>query len=179
MAPQGSGGIGVTVFVVVGSVGLAILVVSLLFGDLLDGLFEAAHFDLGDGLLSTPVIGAFMAAFGFAGALLLRGLETSPVVATGGAVGAGVVMGSGTIWLLRMLVNMPTDATPRTADLVGSLATVVTRIPEDGYGEVLLTASGQRTKLNAKAEGEIAAGTTVVVVQVASSTSVIVAESGF
>ena len=166
-------------FVIIGGLGLAIVVVSLLFGDLLDGVFEFAHFDVADGWLSTPVLGAFLAAFGFAGALLLRGLEMSVLGASAGGLVAGVTLGGITMTLVRALMNMPTDPTPRTGDLVGKLATVVTRIPEGGLGEVALTASGQRMKLSARSDTPIANGTTVVVVDVTSPTSVVVTESGF
>ena len=168
-----------TAFVVIGALGLGIVVVSLLFGDVLDGLFESANFDVADGWLSTPVLGAFLAAFGFGGALLLRGLELSPLAASGGGLLAGLLLGGVTLTLVRALMNMPTDPTPRTSDLVGKLATVVTRIPDDGLGEVALTASGQRIKLSARADVPIANGTTVVVVDVTSPTSVVVTESGF
>ena len=168
-----------TAFVIIGALGLAIVVISLLFGDILDGVFEFANFDVADGWLSTPVLGAFLAAFGFAGALLLRGMELSVLGATAGGLVAGGALGGVTLTLVRALMNMPTDPTPRTSDLVGKLATVVTRIPEDGLGEVALTASGQRMKLSARADAPIANGTTVVVVDVTSPTSVVVTESGF
>ena len=166
-------------FVVIGGVGVALVVISLLFGDLLDGVFEFAHFELSDGLFSTPVIGAFLAAFGFGAALLSGPVQLSPAWATAGGLAAGVTLGGATLGLVRALMNMPTDPTPRTSDLVGSLGTVVTRIPADGLGEIAVTAAGQRLKLNARADGPVPAGTTVVVVNVTSSTSVIVAESGF
>jgi membrane-bound ClpP family serine protease len=166
-------------FLIIGGVGLAIVVVSLLFGDFLDGMFESPHFDVVDGWLSTPVIGAFLAAFGFGGALLLRGPELSLAWATTGGLAAGVTLGGVTVALVRVLMNMPTDPTPRTRDLVGSLGTVVTRIPEHGLGEIAVTAAGQRLKLSARADAPIASGTTVVVVDVTSPTSVVVTESGF
>lgn len=167
------------VFVIIGALGLAIVVASLLFGDLLDGMFEFANFDVDGGWLSTPVLGAFLTAFGFAGALLLRGPQLSLPAASAGGLAAGVALGGVTLTLVRALMNMPTDPTPRTSDLVGKIATVVTRIPEDGLGEVALTASGQRMKLSARADTPIASGTTVVVVDVTSPTSVVVTESGF
>lgn len=164
---------------IIGALGLALVVISLLFGDVLDGMFEFANFDVADGWLSTPVLGAFLAAFGFAGALLLRGTAMSWLGAGAGGLVAGTALGGVTLVLVRALMNMPTDPTPRTTDLVGTLATVVTRIPEGGLGEVALTASGQRMKLSARSDAPIANGTTVVVVDVTSPTSVVVTESGF
>ena len=166
-------------FVIIGAVGVGLVVVSLLFGDFLDGIFDFDLGDVGDGIVSTPVIGAFLAAFGAGGALLLQAAETSLPNAIAGGVGSGVVLGGATFGLVRALMQMPTDATPRTSDLVGSIATVVTRIPDDGLGEITLVSAGQKIKLSARADGPIANGSSVVVVDVTSPTSVIVTESGF
>ena len=166
-------------FVIIGAVGVGIVVVSLLFGDFLDGVFEFEHFDVGDGVLSTPVIGAFLAAFGAAGALVFQASGTTLLQAVLGGLGSGVVLGGATWGLVRALMNMPTDATPRTSDLVGSIATVVTRIPEGGLGEISVVSAGQRVKLSARADRPIANGSSVVVVDVTSPTSVIVTESDF
>jgi hypothetical protein len=50
----------------------------------------------------------------------------------------------------------------------------VTRIPDAGLGEVSLVHLGQRMKLNARADGAIPAGTSVVVTAVTSASSVMV-----
>lgn len=167
------------VFIIVGAVGVAIVIVSVLFGDFLDGVLEFEHFEVGDGLLSTPVIGAALAAFGAGGALLLRGLELSMLGAVAGGVAAGVVLGGVTLVMLRSLMHMPTDATPRTADLVGSMGRVITRIPPEGLGEITLVAGGQRVKLSARSEAPLPSGASVIVVDVLSPTSVVVTESDF
>lgn len=167
------------VFVIVGAVGVALVVVSVLFGDFLDGVLEFEHFEVGDGLLSTPVIGAALAAFGAGGALLLRGLELSMLGAVAGGAVSGVVLGGVTLALLRTLMHMPTDATPRTADLVGSLGRVITRIPPEGLGEITVVSGGQRMKLSARSDAPVASGASVIVVDVLSPTSVVVTESEF
>jgi len=169
----------VEAFVIIGGVGVAIVVLSLFIGDFLDGVLDFEHSGVGDGVLSTPVVGAFLAAFGAGGALLLRGLELSLAGSVLGGLAAGVVLGGVTLLVVRSLMSMPTDATPRSADLVGSMGTVVTRIPEGGLGEVSLVAAGQRLKLNARADGPIASGRPVIVVVVTSPTSVVVTESDF
>jgi membrane-bound ClpP family serine protease len=111
--------------------------------------------------------------------LLLRGLQFSVAGSLLGALAAGVILGGVTLVLVRSLMDMPTDATPRSADLVGSMGTVVTRIPEGGLGEISLVASGQRMKLNARAKGPIDSGRPIIVVDVTSPTSVVVTESEF
>ena len=168
-----------TAFVIIAAVGLGIVVVSLVLGDFLDGIFEFEHFDIADGLLSTPVVGAFLAAFGAVGALLLSGLDLSAPAATGGGLAAGVALGGITMGLVRTLMNTPTDPTPRSSDLVGTMGTVVTRIPEGGLGEISLVSSGQRLKVSARADAPIATGSSVIVVDVTSPTSVVVTESDF
>ena len=166
-------------FVIIGAVGLGIVVVSLVVGDFLDGVFDFEHFDVGDGLLSTPVIGAFLAAFGAGGALLLRGLELSVAGAVGGGLVAGVLLGGITMGMVRTLMPTPTDPTPRTSDLVGAMGTVVTRIPDGGLGEISLVSGGHRMKVSARADAAIPSGRPVIVVDVTSPTSVIVTESDF
>ena len=167
-----------TVFIIVGAVGVLLVVVALVFGDIFDGLFPDVSFGDNGGLFSTEVVGAFLSGFGLAGALILA--ETGAVaLATAGAVGAGGVLGAATYSFSRALIRMPTDATPRSSDLVGAIGTVVTRIPATGLGEVSVSSHGQRLKLSARADAPIAAGASIVVVDVTSSTSVVVTESGF
>src|SRR5688500_11548936 len=80
---------------------------------------------------------------------------------------------------VRALTRMPSPATPAPSELVGSLATVVTTIPNDAVGEIALTASESSLKVDAVAETSIPSGVTVVVVDEDSPTSVVVAAPGF
>lgn len=164
------------VLIVLGVVGTVLLVASLLLGDLLDGLLGGI--DLGGGVFSTEVLGAFLAAFGFGAALLDGPVGLPTGAALAGGAGAGVALGATALWLSRSLLRMHTDATPRAADVVGTLGRVVTRIPSSGLGEVSVVVAGARTKLAARATEPIAAGTEVVVVEVLSPTAVLVAEAG-
>ena len=81
--------------------------------------------------------------------------------------------------LTRALQGSEDQAEPATEEMVGSLGTVVIRIPDDGRGEVTITQPGQFRRVAAQAEAAISEGTTVVVVDVASPEAVVVAESGF
>lgn len=166
------------VFIVVGAVGFLLVVVALIFGDVLDGILPDVSLGDSGGLFSTEVLGAFAAGFGLAGALTLNATR-APLLATGAAVVAGGVLGAAAFTFSRAMMRMPTDATPRSTDLVGAMGTVVTRIPQAGLGEVSVAAHGQRLKLSARADGPIAAGVHIVVVDVTSPTSVVVTESEF
>lgn len=158
-------------FLVIGAVGLGLLIVALLFGEVVD-VFDV---DIGGGFLSGPVIGSFLAAFGFGGALAMYSADLG---VTGGALaglGGGVVVGGIAGVATRSLMSMPTDETLRTGDLVGSTATVVTPIPEGGFGEVNVSHLGQTLKYNARAREAIEVGTSVKVITILSSSALMVA----
>lgn len=85
-------------------------------------------------------------------------------------------MGAG--WLTyrfgRALMRDQTAVTPRTDDLLGTSGKVVTAIPADGYGEVLLRLAGQPLKCAARSTVPLARGAEVWVEAVPTGTSVVV-----
>ena len=159
-----------TAFLVIGGVGLLIVVLSLIFDD----MFES--FDLGSDLFSTPVIGSFLAAFGFAAALTMSATSVGTGPATVVGLGAGTALGWAALWISRSLMRMRTDEPVRLSDLVGKPAVVVSAIPSGGYGEVRIDHAGQPMKLNARIEsgGSAPIGGRMVVVSVNSASSVVV-----
>jgi membrane protein implicated in regulation of membrane protease activity len=164
-------------FLIIGGIGVAVLAVSLLIGDLL----HIGHPDM-DGPISLPAVAGFLGAFGFAGAIAARlAPEGTPaaLIATIAGVAAAVPMAWFATRLARAALNMRTDGTPTKADLVGTLGVVVMPIPEQGYGEVRVSLGGQPVKLNARAEHPIPRGARVFVIEAPSSTSVIVEETPF
>lgn len=165
-----------TVFIVVGVIGLLLLLSSLLVGDLLDSIVDAIDIDTG-GFLSGPAMGAFLATFGFGAALINYNTDWGKGASALGGIGSGVVVGGIVGLVTRALINTPTDPALRAADLLGARATVVTRIPPDGFGEVTLVRGGQFLKLSARADSGLREGTAVVVTSVLSSTAVVVAPS--
>jgi membrane protein implicated in regulation of membrane protease activity len=159
------------VFVVVGLLGAALLVLSLL----VDDVFEAIDGVLPDlGWLSGPTIGAFLAAFGLTGWVVEAGTDASTAVAVVAGLLGGIAFGWVTYRLARALIGMSTDATPTPTSLVGTAARVVTPVRADGVGEVLVTLAGQPAKMTATAAVDIPAGAKVVVVAVESPTKVVV-----
>jgi membrane protein implicated in regulation of membrane protease activity len=162
-----------TTFLVIGGVGVLVLALSLLIGD----LFHFGHPDAA-GPFSVPAVAGFIGAFGFAGAAVgaITGAEglLVPVV-------AGLVAALPTAWLAtrlaRLALNMRTDATPTQRDMVGTTGVVVTPITGNGFGEVRISLGGQPVKLSARADKPIALGARVFVVEATSPTSVIVEET--
>lgn len=93
-------------------------------------------------------------------------------MATVAGVAAGLVAAVLTWRFSRALMRDQTDATPRNEDLVGTSGSVVTAIPADGYGEVLLRMGGQLVKLSARSTVPVARGAEIWVEAALSSTSV-------
>ncbi|MFB7374155.1 hypothetical protein ACFC0D_30390 [Streptomyces sp. NPDC056222] len=158
-------------FLAFGIAGLVLLVLSLVF----DGILEGALDGFGgavDGFLSLPVIAGFVSMLGFTGAITLG----TTGLGVGAAVGAGVLAGVAVAWLTwrvsRGLMRHGTEPAPRGDDLAGTSGSVVTAIPADGYGEVLLFLGGQPMKFAAKAASPVPRGAEIWVETVLSPTSV-------
>lgn len=157
-------------FLVLGVVGLLVLLVSLVVGDLVDGVLDGIAGDW----FSTEVVGSFVAALGFGGAIGLQaGLPTPIAVVVG--LGAGVGFGSLGAWLTRLVRGGATDDTPTVDDTVGREGVVVSAIPGEGLGAVRIYLGGHTLTFNARAELELEAGTRVHVTGTLSPTAVSVA----
>ena len=185
----------IVTFLAIGGFALLLLVLSLLGGNHPHlGHLHVGHFHLhlghlhighahvgghdGGTELSMPVIAGFLGAFGFGGtiaATLAGGHGAAALVA---GVVIGLLAAVPTAFLAGRLVNaamnMATDATLTSADLVGASGVVVTPVPESGYGEVRLAIAGQQIKFNARADQPIGLGARVFVISVHTPTSVLV-----
>ncbi len=156
------------IFLTLGGVGIVLLLLMIVVGDHVDGLFDG----LGGGEWFTGAgIAGFVGAFGFVAAIVLgvTGSMTASVIA-GVIVGLGV--GAATTFLTIRLRSMGDKGGHRTESLVGTVGTVISDIPSDGYGEVSISAQGSLHKLNARSTVPIVQGTEVTVTDVLSPTSV-------
>lgn len=161
-----------TVLLIIGAVGIVLLLVALIVGDLLEGVLGVdaiAGFD--SDVFSTAGIAGLLGGFGFGGAL---GLAVSGQMWVGILVGAvvGMTLGWGAGRLTRLLRRQGSGAAPSTSSLVGAEALVLTAIPDQGYGQVRLRHGGHTMTLNAKAPVPLDAGMRVWVSGVLSATSV-------
>lgn len=163
------------VFLVIGGVGIALLVVALVLGDVIDGALGLNGIDaiaaLDSDLFSTAALAGLIGGVGFGGAL---GLALSGSVVVGVVV--GLIVGALLAWaagrLTGTLRRQGGGEAPRTAALVGTEAQVITAIPADGHGQIRLRQGGHTRTLNARAAGDIAAGERVWISAVLSATSV-------
>jgi membrane-bound ClpP family serine protease len=157
-------------FLIIGVIGLVVLAVSLVLGDILDGAFDALTGDV----FSSAVVGGFVAAFGFGGALM-EGIGTPTLVNVLVGAGAGVLAGWFTIWLTGLVRDGGSDGTLESQDALGRSGRVISHIPADGFGTVRVLIGGHTVQLNARSASEIAQGTEVHVTEVLSPTAVLVA----
>ncbi|MEZ5095698.1 MAG: hypothetical protein R2731_06020 [Nocardioides sp.] len=156
-----------TAFLVIGGVGVTLLLVSVVLGDVFDGVFELG----GSDLFSGAALAGFLGALGFGGALAYDATGSTGVgIAVG--VAAGLAIGLLVGWVMAKLRHDGDDASIRSSDLVWREGTVVSAIPTDGYGEVSVLVGGHLTKLNARAAEALPPGTPIVVTGVLSPTSV-------
>jgi membrane protein implicated in regulation of membrane protease activity len=162
-----------TTFLIIGGIGVAVLALSVVMGD----LFHFGHPDAA-GPFSVPAVAGFIGAFGFAGAAVsaVTGSSSALVPAA-----AGLVAAVPAAWfagrLARMAMNMRTDATPTQRDMIGTTGVIVTPITGNGFGEVRISLGGQPVKLSARSERPIPLGARVFVIEATSPTSVIVEET--
>jgi hypothetical protein len=154
-------------FLIIGVVGVVLLLASVVLGEVFDGIFDA----IGSDVISGASIAVFLGAFGFAGALIL-GATDNTGIAVGGGVVAGLAFGAGAGWFTAKLRQGGDESNVRTSSLSGRDAVVVSEIPDNGYGEVSVTVAGHITKLNARADGPMRAGTPVTITAVLSATAV-------
>ncbi|GAB2865219.1 hypothetical protein GCM10027074_35710 [Streptomyces deserti] len=160
-------------FLGLGIAGVVLLALSFVLDGVLEGLLDgvAVLDGIVDGLLSLPVIAGFLAMFGFSGAIAMGTTGLGPLGATVIGVPAGVLTGWFAYRLSRALMHDSSGAVPRDDDLIGASGSVVTAIPADGYGEVLVHLAGQPVKLSAKCPVAMARGAEIWVEQALSQSA--------
>lgn len=157
-----------TVYLVLGGVGIALLLISLLVGDHVNGVLDA----LGGGdWFSGSSLAAFLGALGFGGAIVLD-LTGSYTLATIAGVAFGLVLAAGVAWGFMQMRKTQDGGAPQSSGLVDKVGTVISDIPADGYGEIHVLQSGHILKLNARSAVPLPTGTQVTVVDVLSATAV-------
>lgn len=154
-----------TFFLITAALGFGLLLLGLVVDDFLEFM------DGDGGVLSAPVIGAFLGAFGIGGWAVanITGNVWLGLIAAGGA---GFVLGWVALRLSLSLIDMHTDATPTSNDYLGQIGRVVTPISGISSGEILIRMGGSPVKLIARADTDLALGTQVIVIEVLSTNAV-------
>lgn len=156
-------------FVTIGVIGLVIVLLSILLGDVIDGIFDLDM--MGGDLFSVAGLAAFLGAFGFGGVISLAVVDATWVAVVVGIV-AGILAAWGATSLTRWLKRSESSSTFRSHAMVGATARVITDIPAGGFGEVRIQGAGQSRKRAARSTVPIQAGTEVWVSGIVSPTAV-------
>jgi membrane protein implicated in regulation of membrane protease activity len=162
------------IYLAIGIGGTVLVAVSLLLGDIFEGLFGVGD---GGGAFSLPVLAGFMGCFGYAGAITASVANDNAAV-LGALVGVGVAI-PGALGISRLLNSLmrQTDETPTATDYVGTTGIVITAIPANKYGEVSIALGGHPRKVSALATTALPAGTKVTVIEAPSETLVVVVDA--
>ena len=158
-----------TFFVAIGVIGLVVVLLSILLGDVIDGVFDLDM--LGGDLFSVAGIAAFLGAFGFGGVISLALVNVTWIAVVVGIV-AGILAAWGATALTRWLKRSESHANFRSDALIGANARVITAIPAGGFGEVRVLGAGQSRKRAARSDIPVPAGTEVWISGIVSPTAV-------
>lgn len=160
-----------TAFLIMGAVGVILVLVALLFGDLIDGVFDLDVLD-GD-LFSLTSLAAFVGAFGFGAAIGLGLSGAMPIALLVGAA-TGLAATALAIWLTRFLRADDSATSFKTSSMIGYAGIVITAIPDAGYGEIRVSVGGHVRKLSARSSSPLPTGTEIWISEILSPTAVTV-----
>jgi membrane-bound ClpP family serine protease len=152
-------------FLIVGGLGLTLLVVSLVIGDVLD------HFEIGDGMLSGTALAVAFTVFGAAGAITV----TSGLDVVWAYVLAGVLAVLAYVAAALAVRSLAKSSDGVPASAVGLSGVATAAIGESG-GEVSLHGPGELERRLAFSDAPIAEGSRVRVVAHAGSRVKVVAD---
>ena len=170
-----------TVFLVIGGIGFAFLLVSLAVGDIFEMLGGSA--DLGDpgvdfGFLDSRVLAVFITAFGGFGAIAAQMGFGAPVSSFVGLLG-GVAFAAVVSVFGRFLIGQQASSSVSDHDLIGRTVQVTVTIKPGEVGQITAKIGDERVEKIARAKSgeEIKAGSIVTIDSIAGD-SVIVAPEG-
>jgi len=175
-----SGVSALVVFLGIAALGLLFLVVSLIFGELLDDFgFHGGDGGVdGHGIIDTRSLAVFVTAFGGFGAV---GIQAGLSVFASSLVGlaSGAVLGGAVALFGRFLYAQQSSSSLSATQLVGRTAQVTVTIPPGGVGQITCRVGEERVeKLARSREGdELKIGARVLVEEFVGD-SVIVSPAG-
>lgn len=163
-----------SIFLVCALAGGILLLVTVLVDDILGGALDAigVPVDLG-GLSLMPILLAFVSLFGVGGLMgvHLFKLDNGPASLLGAALGVAGSFAVGT--LFKVLQRSESPGAFSIRDLINQPARVTVSIPANRHGTVVVNVAGTSQQYGATANMDIAAGTSVKVIDVGGSTLVV------
>lgn len=167
------------IYAAIAALGLVLLLVMLIAGDIFGGDHDFDHGDADHGggasIFSVRIMAAFLTAFGVGG-VVARYYALSHPAASGIGVVAGIVMAAVVYQFAKLLYSQQASSELRMTGLVGASAEVSVAIPEGGVGQISLSSGGERTEHIARsANGQAVPRGTAVTITALGGHAVIVA----
>lgn len=169
-----------TVFLIIGGIGLAFLLISFIVGDIFDliGLnFDAANGDFG--LFDSRVISIFLTAFGGFGAIASQiGFSAFPSSITG--LFGGAILGYIVYRFGKLLYHQQATSSISNEDFIGRTAKVTVAIMPNQIGQITFLIGEERVEKLARSTDnlEIPVGTNVRVDSFAGDSILVRADKG-
>ena len=171
-----------TIFLIIGGIGFAFLLISLIVGDIFEMFGGSA--DLGDpgvdfGFLDSRVLAVFITAFGGFGAIAAQmgfgALVSSFAGLLGGVMFAAVVSVFG-----RFLIGQQASSSVTDHDLIGRTVQVTVSIKPGQVGQITAKIGDERVERIARtrSDDEIKAGTIVTIESIAGDSVIVSADGG-
>ncbi len=162
-----------TVFLIIAGLGFALLLVSLVFGE----VFELFGFDVdvgggidGHGLLDSRAVSVFITTFGGVGAIATQlGFSVLPSALLG--LASGLAFGGLVSLFARFLYRQQSTSSVSASQLVGRNAQVIVAIPAGGVGQISCRIGEERVERIARSRDsrELSLGTLVCIEEIGSN----------
>ena len=170
-----------TIFLVIGAIGLVFLLISLVVGD----VFEALGFDFGldashdFGVFDSRVIAVFLTAFGGFGAIGAS-LDYGAFGASLFGLLGGAAFGAIVLYFGKLLYNQQSSSSVSAENLIGRTAQVVVGIKPDGLGQISCRVGEERIEKLARTRNgeEIKAGQLVRIESIGSDSVIVSFDNG-
>lgn len=147
-----------TIYLICFGVGLGLTIVVTLFGDLISHLFDFSFGDpsshgAGHSPFNATTILSFITVFGGMGYILMQTSPLSGTIIFVISIAVGLVIAA-ILFLFFSKVLLRDDAVMKELDyqLIGTLGSVITPVPEDGIGEMKYVLEGTTRSIGIKSQ---------------------------
>ena len=141
------------IFATIFGIGFLILIFSLIFGHDVDTDFDH-DFDHGGGpsVFSVKMISLLMVGFGALSFGVRATTEATMFVSSMAGVGGAVVIGGIGYAIIRAFYSSQASSTITDDDIIGSMATLIDAIPENGNGQISCILRGREITFLARSK---------------------------
>ncbi|MEE9553822.1 MAG: NfeD family protein [candidate division Zixibacteria bacterium] len=139
------------IFATIFGVGFLILIFSLIFGHDIDADVDA-DVEGGPSIFSVKIISLLMVGFGALSFGVRATTEATMFISSMAGVGGALVVGGIGYAIIRVFYASQASSTITDRDIIGSIATLIDAIPENGNGQVSVVLRGREITFLARSK---------------------------